>query len=305
MRRGIAVAAAALGVGLAAALLWWEQGPAAGAFVTAGVSVAADTSPSPAYRLDRVTIALTSGARLSCALRLPVPPPAAHSRIGVVLSGGVETGRRAALLVAPEFDGLVLSCDYPWRDPSRLSVPRFLLTLPAIRREILATPVALRVAADYLLSRPEVDTARLAAVGASLGVPPVSAGAAMDRRAAAVALVMGGADLGAILEANLGGEVRWRALRRPVAALLAWLLRPLEPARTVGRVAPRPVLIIGAAADERIPRRSTELLFRAAGEPKELQWVGGRHMLPRDTALLRSSTDSTLAWVQRHLPSQR
>ena len=304
MRRRIALTGAAVAL-LAAAGTWTLQGGPVRFGAIARVAVAADSSPDPAYRLERIAITTTTGRTIGCSLRLPVPPPARHSRIGVVLLGGIETGRRAALLVAPSFDGLVLSCDYPWRDPTRLSALRFLLALPAIRREVLATPDALRVAADYLLSRAEVDTSRLAAAGASLGVPPVSAWAARDRRVAAVALVMGGADLGAILEANLGGQVQWRALRRPVAALLAWLLRPLEPGRTVGQVAPRPVLIIGAAADERIPRRSTELLFTAAGEPRDVLWVGGRHMLPGDTALLRSITDSTLAWVSRHLPSLR
>jgi hypothetical protein len=305
MRRGIALAAGAGGIALAAGLLWWEQGSPASPSILARVAVAADTSPNAAFRLDRVVIATTNGGRVTCTLRLPVPPPASHSRIGVVLLGGIETGRRAALLVGPSFDGVVLSCDYPWRDPTRLSAARFLLTLPAIRREVLSTPNALRVAADYLLSRPEVDTSGLAAVGASLGVPPVAAWAAQDGRAAAVALVMGGADLAGILEANIGSEVRWKVLRRPVAAILGWLLRPIDPGRTVGQVAPRPVLIIGAAGDERIPRRSTDLLFAAAREPKALQWVEGRHLLPRDTALLRVITDSTLAWVTRHLPSRR
>jgi hypothetical protein len=305
MRRGVALTAGVSGIALAAGLLWWEQGPPAGPLVIARVAVEADTSPTSAYRLDRVAITTTNGAQVTCALRLPVPPPASHSRIGVVLLGGIGTGRRAALLVAPSFDGLVLSCDYPWRDPTRLSALRFLLTLPAIRREVLATPNALRVAADYLQSRPEVDTSGLAAVGASLGVSPVAAWAAGDGRAAAVALVMGGADLTEILEANMGSEVRWKVLRRPLAAILGWLLRPIEPGRTVGQLAPRPVLIIGALGDDRIPRRSTELLFAAAREPKALQWVGGRHMLPRDTGLLRSITDSTLAWVTRHLPSRR
>lgn len=304
MRRRMALTGAAAGL-VAAAGIWALQGGPVRYGAVARVDVAGDSSPDAAYRLERVAILTSTGRRIGCTLRLPVPPPAPHSGIGVVLSGGIETGRRAALLVAREFDGLVLSCDYPWRDPTRLSALRFLLTLPAIRRDVLATPDALRVAADYLLSRAEVDTARLAAVGASLGVPPVSAWAGRDRRAAAVAMVMGGADLEAVFEANLGGQVRWRTLRRPVASVLAWLLRPLDPGRTVGQVAPRPVLIIGALGDERIPRRSTELLFAAAREPRELQWVGGRHMLPRDTALLRSITDSTLAWVTRHLPSRQ
>lgn len=305
MRRGVALWLLSGSLAAAAGLIWWNQAPPEGPLIVTRVAVAPDSSPALTYRLDRVTLTTSSGRQVTCALRRPARPSAPHSRIGVVLLGGIETGRRAATLVAPDFDGLVLSCDYPWGDPTRLSTLRFLLTLPAIRRDVLATPDALRVAADYLLSREEVDTSRLAAVGASLGVPPVSGWAARDRRAAAVALVMGGADLAEILEANLGGQVRWRVLRRPVAALLGWLLRPIDPGRTIGFVAPRPVLIIGAVGDERIPRRSTALLFDAAGEPRTLQWVGGRHMLPRDTLLLRSITDSTLAWVTRHLPSRR
>ncbi|MBZ5667580.1 MAG: hypothetical protein LAO30_23660, partial [Acidobacteriia bacterium] len=42
--------------------------------------------------------------------------------------------------VAPDFGGLVLSCDYPWRDPSALSPLRFIVALPAIRRDVLGTP---------------------------------------------------------------------------------------------------------------------------------------------------------------------
>ncbi len=304
MRRAVVWWAAAGGVA-AAATAWMLQGGSVRYGTVAHVTEAADSSPDRAFRLDRVTITTSTGRTLACILRLPLPPPAPSSRIGVLLLGGIGTGRRAAVLVAPEFDGLVLSCDYPWRDPTRLSTVRFLLTLPAIRRDILATPAALRVAADYLLSRREMDPSRLAAVGASLGVPAVTAWASRDRRAAVVALVMGGADLGSVLEANLGGQVRSPALRRSVAAVLGWLLRPIDPGRTVGLVAPRPVLIVGALGDERIPRRSTALLYAAAGEPRTLRWVGGRHMLPSDTALLRSITDSTLAWVTGHLPVRR
>jgi hypothetical protein len=306
MRRGAVLAAAAGGL-VMAGYAWWMQGSSAAPLAVVRVAVAEDSSPSRAYRLDRVTIGdpLMDRTLVTCALRRPPGTIAPHSRIGVVLLGGIGTGRRASTLIAPSFEGLVLSCDYPWRDPTLLSPGRFLLTLPAIRREVLATPTMLLIAANYLLRRSEVDTTRLAAVGASLGVPAIAAWTARDRRAGAVVLVMGGADLAAIFEANLGGQVRWPALRRPVAAVLGWLLRPLDPGRTVGLVAPRPVLIIGALDDERIPRASTEQLFAAAREPRTLQWVGGRHMLPGDSLLLRSITDSTLAWVTRHLPSPR
>jgi hypothetical protein len=303
VRRGLVLTGLAAGTLAVAMGAWLLQGRRVQYGELAGAAVAVEASPHQAFRLDRVVLTTTTGRRVGCVLRTPARPPAPRSRLGVVLLGGIETGRRAATLVAPDFDGLVLSCDYPWRDPTTLSTWRFLATLPAIRRDVLATPDALRIAASYLLTRAEVDPSRLAGVGASLGVPAVSAWASRDERAAVVALVMGGADLEAIFEANLGGQVSRPGLRRPAAALLAWLLRPLEPSRTIPLVAPRPVLVVGALGDERIPRRSTELLFAAAREPKGLQWFGGPHMLPRDTTLLREVTDSTFAWVSRHLVS--
>jgi hypothetical protein len=295
----LAVSAVGLGAVAAAWVLQARPWPY-GELRAAGL--APEPSPGTTYRLDRLTLTTSTGHRVACFLRSPAgPPPRPRSLVSVVLLGGIGTGRRAATLVAPDYSGLVLSCDYPWPDPTTFSTTRLLVTLPRIRRDILGTPEALRVAATYLLSRPEVDPARLAGVGASLGVPLVSAWASRDARVAAIALVMGGAGLAEILAANLGDEVRPAPLRRPAARLLAWLLGPLEPARTVGLIAPRPVLIIGATADQRIPRAATERLFAAAGEPKRLEWFGGPHMLPRDTALLQAVTDSTFAWVTRHL----
>jgi fermentation-respiration switch protein FrsA (DUF1100 family) len=300
MRRAV-MAVLAGGCGVVAAWWLWSGLPARYGEL-ARVAVTEDAAPDTAYRLARVALTTTTGRKVVCALRVPAPGP--RPRLGVVLLGGIGTGRRAATLVARDFGGLVLSCDYPWRDPSALSVPRFLLALPAIRRDVLGTPGALRIAASYLLSRRDMDGARLAGVGASLGVPVVSAWASRDDRVSAVALVMGGAGLTELFAANLGGRIRSATLRRPVAALLAWLLRPLEPGRTVGRIAPRPVLIVGALDDQRIPRRSTARLYAAAREPKGMQWFGGRHLLPGDTALLQAVTDSTFAWLTRHLGTQ-
>jgi dienelactone hydrolase len=197
---------------------------------------------------------------------------------------------------------VVMSCDYPWAELVRKRGAEFAYLLPRTRAEILATPELLSLAADYLLSRADVDSSRFAAVGASLGVPPVAAWAARDTRARAVALLYGGADLGAILEANLGEDIRWPALRAPVAGVLGFLLRPLEPAATVGGIAPRPLLVAGADSDQWIPRRSVELMFAAAREPKQLVWFGGEHLRTTNEALIAALGDTTAAWLSRVLP---
>lgn len=284
------------GVGLGL-LVWLASGRPAAYGGLVSVDVRPDSSPTAAYTLARVTLASESGRRVRCALRRPVSGAPGGRNQAIVLLGGIETGRRAAMLVDSSYGGVVLSCDYPFGDPSRLSIWRLLPNLPAIRRELLATPQALALAASYLLTQPGVDSTRLAGIGASLGVPFVAAWAAEDRRARAVALVYGGGDLGTVFEINLRGRVRVGWLRRFIARSAARLLGALEPTRTAGRIAPRPLLVIGAADDERIPRPSVEALFRAARGPKTLRWFGGRHMEPTETALLEAVTNATTAWL--------
>jgi hypothetical protein len=258
----------------------------------AGAAEAPDSSPSSRYTATRVTITTTTGRRLTCLLRAP-----SSRALTLILAGGQVTGRRAVLKVDSTVAALALACDYPWRELADRRGLAFLLALPKLRAEIVATPQVLGIAATYLLARPEADSARFAAVGASLGVPPVAAWAGTDPRPRAVALLYGGGELWRLFEANLGGDVRSPRLRSIVARVLGFLLRPIEPTRTVGGVAPRPLLVVGAEADRRIPRRGIEALFAAAGEPKRLVWFGGQHMDVDDAAILRVLADTTLTWL--------
>jgi hypothetical protein len=49
---------------------------------------------------------------------------------------------------------------------------------------------------------------------------------------------------------------------------------------TVARIAPRPLVIVGAREDERTPAGQIELLYELAGEPKRLRWTEGNHIEP-------------------------
>ena len=46
----------------------------------------------------------------------------------------------------------------------------------------------------------------------------------------------------------------------------------------VPRIAPRPLVMVNASGDERLPRESVGALYHAAGEPKEQVWMPGRHV---------------------------
>jgi fermentation-respiration switch protein FrsA (DUF1100 family) len=297
-RRALAVAAVILAV---AGLAWLAPAREQRLGTLAGARTSPDSSPHPTYVVESVRLATSAGRELSCLLRRPAA--ATEARLPAMLvAGGVRTGRRAVLAIDTAFTAIALACDYTWRDPARLAWPAFMLRLPRSRGEVVSTPQALALAATWLLGRADVDSTRFAVLGASLGLPPVAAWAARDARPRAVALLYGGGDLGAILEHNMQDRVRWAWLRRPLGALLGWVLRPLEPLRTVPRIAPRPLLLVASAADDRIPAAAVRLLFEAAGEPKRLVWLRGGHVLPREAELLRTLTDSILGWAEATLP---
>lgn len=297
------VAIAAL-VTMAATAAWWLILGRPVAYGQLGNSRTLLDSSGAGVRIEVVELATTSGRLVTCLVRSPEAGSGERGssrRRALLVAGGRRTGKRAALSVREADSIVVMSCDYPWAELARKRGASFAFWLPRIRAEVLGTPLLLGVAADYLMTRDDVDTSRMAGVGASLGVPPLAAWAARDPRAKAVALLYGGADLGAILEANLEEDVPWRPLRGPVGRLLGFLLKPLEPSGTVGRIAPRPVLVLGAEGDQWIPRSSVELLFAAAGEPRRLVWIGGEHVRTTNEALLAELGDTTSAWLSRVL----
>lgn len=105
-------------------------------------------------------------------------------------------------------------------------------------------------AVDALGALPEVDAGRVAYVGFSLGAILGSLYVPYDARVRAAVLAVGGAGIG------------------PPA---------LDPTAHIGRFAPRPLLLVNATRDERIPRSAAEALHAAAGEPKQIEWFDAGH----------------------------
>jgi cephalosporin-C deacetylase-like acetyl esterase len=103
---------------------------------------------------------------------------------------------------------------------------------------------------DAATTLPEIDAERIVYAAFSFGGILGTLFCALDPRPRAVALAVTGGGFG------------------PTA---------LDPASYVARIAPRPVLILGARNDEIVRPPLTEALFEAAGEPKSLQWFDGGH----------------------------
>jgi hypothetical protein len=118
--------------------------------------------------------------------------------------------------------------------------------------------VDLRRGLDALAVHPLLDSQRVVYAGFSMGAILGAIFCGVDERPRAAALALGGGGLGP---------------------------PEIDPARFIGRFAPRPLLFVNAERDEVIPRRASEALFDAAGQPKEIVWFDTNHAGLRGVAL--------------------
>ena len=122
---------------------------------------------------------------------------------------------------------------------------------------------------DLLVEQRGADARRIALIGISRGAIVAAIAGASDRRLAAVGMLYGG-HFDALEKAHL-----------PAAC----------PANYIGRITPRPLLMINGTHDtDMIKETSVEPLQRLAKQPKLILWADTGHQLPTEehrTALLR------------------
>ena len=123
---------------------------------------------------------------------------------------------------------------------------------------------------------------RVVVLGVSMGAASGILAAAGDTR---IDGVIADASWGHIEDVMLQSpNRRWFVSDRLITAIRDFTFLRLgvlgdpEPLDVIGRIAPRPILLIQGTDDALVPPGEAERLFAAAGEPKEL-WIveGGRH----------------------------
>jgi dienelactone hydrolase len=209
----------------------------------------------------------------------------------MVLLGGHRTGQDAVDLIGDPGRFAVAALDYPYDGPTRIrGFQQFAAALPRIQQALLDTPPAVSLALDWLVAQPWVDTGHIELVGVSLGTPFAAVAGALDERFRRVWIIHGGAGNRGWLEYNLGSRVPsdfWRPMAASVLHTLAHGAS-FDTEAWVARISPRPVVVIGATADERLPRHKVENLYAAAGEPRELLWTESAHIDPRRPEIVQA-----------------
>ena len=252
-------------------------------FVARRSSIAAIARGQPSvergYRLEPVRLTATSGLVVDLVVRRAVDDAGKTLPLAIIL-GGPYRGREAARMVGETHGVVVAAMSYPFTGNPRPDAATFLREIPQIRGAFLDTPPAIILALDYLRALPGVDTSHVEAIGVSLGAPFVCIAGALDARISRVWAVHGAGGSYTPLEANMQRTIRFGPIRKIAAAIANVIIAGprLDPVHWVGRIAPRPFVMISARDDERLPQSAVEALYDAAKPPKEHLWMSGAHV---------------------------
>ncbi|MBI3317569.1 MAG: alpha/beta fold hydrolase [Candidatus Omnitrophica bacterium] len=145
------------------------------------------------------------------------------------------------------------------------------------KREILDIEAVI----TFLSQEPALSKLPLGCYGVSMGGAIALLAAARLPKIRAVVSDSAYADL-----ARAVARTQWMAYhipRIPLGQMVIWAtqlrlgcrMRDLSPALAVGKIAPRPLFLIHGTKDRGIPPEEAQILFRSAGEPKQLWLVEG------------------------------
>jgi len=134
---------------------------------------------------------------------------------------------------------------------------------------------------DYLVTRPDVDASKIGALGVSLGGSVTILAAAQDPRIGAVVDDSGFSDAANVVSTSFQKFLHIPAFPfAPVTIRFAqWRMganmNDVRPVALIGKISPRPILMIHGLDDTAVPPDNSRRNFAAAGEPKEIWWVPG------------------------------
>jgi dienelactone hydrolase len=173
-----------------------------------------------------------------------------------------------------------LLVDTLWSDPQWFGKRDVAEDLPHSIEQVKS----LRRALDVLAAMPEVDPKRLHYVGHDFGAMYGALLSSVDRRPQSWVFIAG---TKAWADWFLLGRKPDPEAKRKVEETF----RPYDPERTVGRMAPAPVLFQFGTKDPYVPREAAEALVAAAGDPKDARFYDCGH------GMNMAALEDRVAWL--------
>lgn len=244
-------------------------------------------------------ITLTSSSGLQVQLTVNRPRGVSGRRPLVILMGGYVTGRRAAELIRNTHGIVIAAISYPYHGPVARKDLDFLRNVSAIRHALVATPPAVLLSLDYLVQQDYVDPKRVELAGVSFGAFLAAIPGALDHRFKRVWLIHGGGDPVAVFDYFTANKIPFKPLRWLLTRGFALLIQAeyLKPERWVGRISPRPVIVVHARNDPSFPPQSIASLDRALRQPYQIIWLGREHIGARSRVLIQRIADLIASYV--------
>lgn len=246
-------------------------------------SVTWSATDDPSGTFETARIESTTGLAVNLRTLRPAASDGERHPLLLII-GGHRTGKDAVALVGAANGLAYAAIDYPYDGSHSLDgLGEIVATIPDVRQAFLDTPPALSLAVDWLLTRSWVDPDRIELVGISLGVPFAAVAGALDERFRRVWLIHGGADNQTWIEFAARKRIENEMLRRQMvrAALFVSYGNSFDTRAWIDEIAPRPLVIVAARDDDRVPPAAQQGFVEAAvADSVELIWTDGLHIGP-------------------------
>lgn len=248
-------------------------------------------------------VTLTASSGLQAQLTVSRPAGVKEARPLVILMGGYRTGRHAAELIKDSHGIVLASIAYPYHGNEARDDLGFLRNVTAMREAVLDTPPVVLLVLDYLAAQDYVDKSRIELAGVSFGAFLASVPGALDQRFRRVWLIHGAGDPAAVFDHFTVNKIKSRPLRWLLTRGFALLIQAhhMKPERWVGKISPRPVMIVHARNDISFPKQSIDALHVALQEPYEIIWLGKEHIGAGSQEIIQQLTDL----IYQHISQDR
>ena len=150
---------------------------------------------------------------------------------------------------------------------------------------ISQTVFDLRRAVDFIYSRKDLDNKKIGFFGISLGGITGAIFTGVDERVKVPVLVLAGGQLNLLY-----GKKALSSNAKDYTSII-------EPKNFVAKISPRPLLMINAENDDIVPPLMSKLLYKKAGNPKNIIWYPAKH----HTIPLEKVYQDGFNWFEKYL----